>query len=76
LFWLREHLQNCSTAYALNIIQSRVAWPGLFKIGNRSKLLFGQRKRHNLLVAVHLLHRTIGFKAELHSFTICAAQVV
>jgi hypothetical protein len=76
LFWFRGNLQNRANAYASNIIQSRVVWPESFKIGNRSKSYFCQRNRHNLLTALHLQHRTIGFKAELHSFKICAAQDV
>jgi hypothetical protein len=42
LFWLRGNLQNCSNVYASNIVQSRVAWPELSKIGNRSKLYLGR----------------------------------
>jgi hypothetical protein len=42
LFWLRGNLQNRSNTCASNIIQSRVAWPELSKIGNRSELVFGQ----------------------------------
>jgi hypothetical protein len=40
LFWFSGNLQNRTTAYASNIIQSRVVWPGLSKIGNRSKVIF------------------------------------